>query len=429
MLKTVKNLLVVLVLISTQKAWSQGQGSSPYATLGVGEINSETVAAQDMMGGAGVSFTNTFYLNQINPALIVKNRSIGFNKYVALNVGLKGAYSVLSQGANIQENFGLNLSGISMAFPLKPKWAMAVGIKPYSSADFTAVKEKTFDGSTVKNSTEYKSSGGLTKVNMAHSFQIAKGLYFGVDASVLFGNIVKDTTSVIVGTNTYYRNSARTNLHGVNLKGGLAYQYKINKKWNANIGAVYNLGSDLKGEQIRTFSVLGDNGNGPAYILAPDTLGIRNISSSLPSSVKFGVSLESAYHWVFAADYGMTKWAGINQYDKVAQATFKDATELNLGIEWLPNASSSKYINQIFYRAGYKQIQSPFVVNGTQILDKSFSFGISVPMGFRNPSYVDLGVAIGQRGVNSGGIIAENYTKISANFSLLSTWFNKPKID
>jgi hypothetical protein len=31
--------------------------------------------------------------------------------------------------------------------------------------------------------------------------------------------------------------------------------------------------------------------------------------------------------------------------------------------------------------------------------------------------------------VNSGGIIAENYTKISANFSLLSTWFNKPKID
>jgi hypothetical protein len=69
------------------------------------------------------------------------------------------------------------------------------------------------------------------------------------------------------------------------------------------------------------------------------------------------------------------------------------------------------------------------MINNTKIKDQSFSLGLSVPMGFGNPSYVDIAVAVGRRGVNANNLIAENYTKISVNFSLLSSWFNKPRIE
>lgn len=55
---------------------------------------------------------------------------------------------------------------------------------------------------------------------------------------------------------------------------------------------MYQLGNTLKGDQIRTYSLLSDNGSGPAYVQLPDTLNISNVSSGIPSSYKVGLSLE-----------------------------------------------------------------------------------------------------------------------------------------
>jgi hypothetical protein len=429
MLKIFKGTIGVCLLFVSLNGWSQGQGNSPYSVLGVGEVTEETVAAQDMMGGTGVSFSNSFYINHINPALLVKNRSIGFNKYVAFNVGLKGGYKVMNQNNLIQDDFGFNLNNISMAFPIKPKWAMAISLRPYSIADQVASGSKTFLGSTLKNNYQYQIGGGLSRVAFSNSFQLVKGLYVGIEGHYNFGNILRDSTTSIAGSSEYFRNSSRISLTGHSLKGGLAYQQKLSKKWNLNLGGFYQLGTKLSGENLRIFSVLADAGNGPVHIQSPDTLANVSIASRLPAKFKVGMSLESNYHWIFAADFGLTDWVNTKQFDDVAQKMYKNSTEVNLGMEWIPDVSSSKYFNQVFYRAGFKQIKTPYVINSTQIMDRSFSFGLSVPMGFRNPSYIDLGISIGTRGANTNGLIKENYTKISASFSLLSSWFNKPRID
>jgi hypothetical protein len=102
MLLKFRYLLLLAFISFTQYAWSQGQGNSPYNTLGIGEITEESVAAQDMMGGTGVSFANSFYINHINPAMLVKNRTVGLNKYVAFNIGLKGGYKTLNQGNKVR---------------------------------------------------------------------------------------------------------------------------------------------------------------------------------------------------------------------------------------------------------------------------------------------------------------------------------------
>jgi hypothetical protein len=425
----IKFYLVVSLLTVSVLSFGQGQGNSSYNTFGLGEIGSETNAAQDMMGGAGVSFANSFYVNQLNPALISKNRTIGFNKYVAFNVGMKGSYRIMSQNGKVQDNFGMNLSNLTFVFPLKKYWAAGVSIKPYSQADHLSLVQKQFEGSNINNISEYRSQGGLSKVAFSNGFQLAKGLYWGFEGQYLFGNITRDSTSSLSGSSEYFRNSARTDLKGFSAKTGVAYQAKLNKKWFLNVGSALQLGSNLKGERLGIFSVLAENGNGPLYIQKPDTLSITNVKTQAPKNFRAGISLESPYHWVFAVDYNRTLWAGINQFESAAKKTLVNNDELSLGLEWMPNNSSGKYLDQVFYRFGYKQGTMPVVINGVQATDRSVSLGLSLPMGFRSPSYIDLGVAIGKRGSAGTGQIQENYTKISLNFSLLSSWFNKPKID
>ncbi|MCA0365053.1 MAG: hypothetical protein LCH67_13505 [Bacteroidetes bacterium] len=411
----------------TSLVFAQGHGSSPYSIIGIGEIAPETVASQDMMGGTGVSFANSFYVNQLNPALLVKNRSIGFNKYVSFNIGLNGAYKTIQQGNKITDNFGMNMNNFSLVFPIKNKWAMGVSMRPYSVSDYTSVKTIDFAGSSEQRIQEIKNQGGLSRIAFTNSFELAKGLYFGVDGQYNYGYISVDTSANMKGVASYQRYSSRTNLKGVSARTGLAYQQKINKKWKVNVGSFYQLGRDLKGDQIRTYSILTDNGEGPAYDKVPDTLGIRNVTSGIPSSYKVGLSLEKTYNWVFAADYGKTLWTGVNQFDPNAKNMMNDATEMNVGMEWMPNSSSSKYLDLVFYRLGFKHVNSPYTVNGSRVIDNSFSLGVSLPMG--KSGYFDVAVMMGRRGSNAAGQIQENYTKISLNVSLMSVWFYKQRID
>jgi hypothetical protein len=430
MFKNPKVFISLLFILASLKGLAQGQGNSAYSIFGIGEIITETNAAQDMMGGTGVSFANSFYANPINPALLSKNRTVGFNKYVAFNVGLKGAYRVMNQqGKTPQDNFGMNLNHLTFVFPVKSKWATGVSIKPYSINEHTSRRTNLFEGSTINNIREFKSTGGLSKVSWSNGVQVAKWLYAGIDAAYLFGNINHDTTASLSGSAEYFRNTTRTDLGGYNAKMGLASTFKLNKKWNLNLGAVYDLGSNLKGEQLSVYSVLAETNNGPTYIQAPDTLGIKSVNSQAPGAYKIGLSLESVYHWVLALDYGKTTWAGLSHFDKNAAKVMVDASELNVGLEWLPNSKSGRYIDQMFYRIGYRDAQMPYLINGFQPKDRSLSLGVSVPLGFRSPSYIDIAVSVGRRGSSSSSLIAENYTKISVNFSMLSSWFIKPKIE
>lgn len=424
-----KLIFTFIHLITCSLAFGQGQGNSAYNTVGIGSLADESNAAQDMMGGTGASFSNTFYANQINPALLVKNRVIGFNKYVAFNVGMKGNYKTITQGNKIQQDFGMNLSNLTFIFPIYRKWATAVSFKPYSLADNISVGKKTFAGTNTETTTEFSSKGGLSQVAFNNSFQVAKGLYWGIEGQYLFGNISRDTTSTIAKSAEYFRYTGRYDLNGFSVKTGLATQVKLNSKWFFNIGAAYQLGSNLKGETLRVFSVLGESSAGPTYIQAPDTISINKIASQTPQKLRAGISFESPYHWILAADYSVTQWAGKKQFENRANTYLKNSTEYNVGLEWLPKSSSSRYLDQVFYRVGYRQIQMPFSIANTSLSDKSLSFGLSLPLGYRSPSYIDLGVAVGRRGTAASGLIQENYTKISVNFSLLSSWFYKPKIE
>jgi hypothetical protein len=117
-------------------------------------------------------------------------------------------------------------------------------------------------------------------------------------------------------------------------------------------------------------------------------------------------------------------------FDGKKESNLTATEKISFGVEYLPKYTSTKYFNQVFYRAGFQQVKTPYLVNGTHIKDNSFSLGLSTPLAYRSVSYIDFSVSVGNRGVIGNGLVKENYIKISLGFSLMDTrWFLKPKID
>ncbi len=113
------------------------------------------------------------------------------------------------------QDFAMNLSNLTMAFPVVRNWSIGVNFKPHSTVDYENVIRKNFNGSSAISAYNFSDNGGLSKVGLTNSAQVAKGLYLGVEGQYYFGNIVRDTTSLFVSSTSYDKYSGRTSLSGL----------------------------------------------------------------------------------------------------------------------------------------------------------------------------------------------------------------------
>jgi hypothetical protein len=431
MLKTKAILAGIILTLGSHSLYAQGQGNTPYSVFGFGELAEQSNTSQDMMGGTGASFSNGFYLNQINPALVVKNRTASGYKYVSLNVEFKGNSRTISNQNSSQNEFGFNLNNLSLTSAITENWAMGLALQPYSMVDYKTVITKPVVGGSGEVATfENSLSGGISRISYINSFRLFKNLYLGAEGHYNFGTIRKDSSSYLFNnTANQLRTNSRYNVRGLSYKVGVAYQQKLSEKWKLNAGVVMERSAELQTELLKTFAPYSDLGTGPYLTRSPDTLMLVTFPITTPTQYRFGISLESQFHWIFAADYHNTRWSGHKNLDKIAEQTLQNTEEYKFGIEYLPNSNSTKYFNQVFYRVGFATGNGPYVINGQQIKDQRVTFGISMPMGFRNPCYVNMGIALGNRGVITNNLIRENYIRFSLSMNLMGPWYIKPRID
>lgn len=430
-----KNLFSVLVaslitVISTQ-IFAQGTGNSPYSAVGVGELVPNAFAANLAMGGTGVSYGNIVYINNVNPALLVKKQ------YTAFDVGLNSQYKRLSSGSASQRDFGMNLNYLSLALPAHKNWTMGLTFQPYTSVDYESRFVRTITNSEKQAETRYSGKGGISKASFSNGVRIGKYLYVGLETAFYFGSISKDTTSITeytisgVTEANHLKFTERTSVGGSGLKLGAAYQQPINKKWQLNIGATYEKSNRLKADRLNNYQFLIEStgGNGPTIARTPDTLAQSTGNYTLPSKYAIGFSFESPLKWVFAVDYSRQDWGKFKNFDGTTSPNLTASSQLAFGLEHIPNIQSTKYTNQIGYRLGFQTTKTPYLINNQQINDRSFSFGLTLPVGKVSPSFVTLTTILGRRGTTENNLIQENYTKIVLGFSLNSLWFQKVRID
>ncbi|WP_247234416.1 hypothetical protein [Telluribacter sp. SYSU D00476] len=416
-------LLAGLFSTSFSALYAQGLGNSPYSVLGLGESYSDAFAASQSMGEAGVSVSNGIHINNLNPALWVRNR------YTTFEFGTIGQYKQLAAPTATQRDLGANLAYLAIAFPAAPKWTLGFSLKPYSFVDFESRTTDKVPGTIYDAYYYYTGRGAVNKAAFTNAFQIGKYLSVGLESSYLFGNIRRSSESqLLIGDGRDYligRNE-RTSYGDISFRGGAALRLplKENNKLNLNLGGSYSFGTNLNARQTTSF----DLSNNSFPIGQPDTLTNNEQGGVyLPSQYRMGVSLEWPFRFTIAADYEHQAWGNYRSFANTNEG-FANSSKFHIGAEYIPRFTSTRYLDLAAYRVGFTHGKSPYNPGGNHLNDTSVSLGITLPIGRGGNSFT-LSLIGGQRGVISNQAIRERYGRVLLGLSLTDVWFVKQRID
>lgn len=430
--------------LSTSLVYAQ-LGNSPYSALGLGESYNQANAANFGMGSVGVSNASPFYLNLQNPALLARR-----GRFTAFEVGLIGQYKpqisqIRSGTTQSQRDFGANLNYVALAFPVSPRWAMSLSLRPYSYVDY---QTRNY-GRVQQNNTNtiyeaeytYSGRGALNKASYATGYRFGKNFYVGADFSFLFGNVTTNSDARVLindvaGSPTNPQDivvsrSNRVNYGDLIVKLGTVWRPKLNDNWTLNVGATVDPGTNVRAVETDVYQqvTINSDGNGGSSLSDEDTLRNNSVASArLPQQAHFGISIERNNKLTVGVDVGIQKWA---QYRTVSgqPGNLSDAMTVAAGLEYTPKASSTKYWDLVSYRAGFQYIKTAYTIDGKQIKDINGSVGMSLPIGSYFVNYINLGVQGGQRGVLTGSQIRERYLRFTVGFSLNDWWFRRSVLD
>jgi len=441
----IAQVIFLVSTLSTTFVCAQGLGNSPYSALGLGETYNQANAANFGMGSIGVSNASPFYLNLQNPALLARR-----GRFTAFEVGLIGQYKpqisqIRSGATQSQSDFGANINYVALAFPVSPRWAMSISLRPYSYVDY---KTRSY-GRVLQNNTStiyeaeytYSGRGALNKASYATGYRFGKNVYVGADFSFLFGNITNNSDARVLinevgGDPTNPQDivvsrSNRVNYGSLIAKLGAGWRPKLSENWTLNLGATIDPGTTIGASETDVYQQVTLSADGtPGSILSDeDTLRKNSATSArLPQQAHFGISIERNNKLTVGIDVGFQKWS---KYRTVSgqPGNLSDAMTVAAGLEYTPKASSTKYWDLVSYRAGFQYLQTPYSAEGKRVNDMNGSLGMSLPIGSYFVNYVNLAVQGGQRGVLTGSQIRERYVRFTVGFSLNDWWFRKPVLD
>ncbi len=323
--------------LTLQTGFAQRTGNSPYSRIGLGDIVFPGFAPNQAMGGSGVSFANGIFINNLNPALLARNRSTTFD------VGVYGQFRFLKTDKALQREPEGNLNYVSLAFPLlrpnlvtgvqKVKWTTGITLAPYSLVNYSASTFSKVEGSTDTALVNYEDTGGLSGVSFTNGFNIFKKLYVGLQATYLFGVINNETTTQLystdpakfAGTTMNYRR--RTNYSDFVFKPGVAYRDTLNKNLLITLGGTVDLPANLNARRLDRVVPLA--GPGVEIEQGIDALDSLKGTVKLPAAYRFGVTLDRPFHWALSADVAYHKWSGFRSFDQ--NANLKNTFSVSVG--------------------------------------------------------------------------------------------------
>lgn len=439
------SILFLVSTLSTSFVRAQGLGNSPYSALGLGESYNQANAANFGMGSVGVSNASPFYLNLQNPALLARR-----GRFTAFEVGLIGQYKpqisqIRAGTTQSQRDFGANLNYVALAFPVSPRWAMSISLRPYSYVDY---KTRSY-GRVLQNNTNtiyeaeyiYSGRGALNKASYATGYRFGKAIYVGADVSFLFGNLTNNSDARVLindvsGSATNPQDIVVSRTNRVNygdliVKLGAAWRPKLNDNWTLNLGATIDPGTNINATETDVYQQVTISGDGSSGSSLSDEDTLRNnvsTSARLPQQAHFGISIERNNKLTVGVDVGLQRWS---QYRTVSgqPGNLSDAITVAAGLEYTPKATSTKYWDLVSYRAGFQYMQTAYSVDDNRVKDMNGSLGVSLPIGSYFVNYVNLAVQGGQRGVLTGSQIRERYLRFTVGFSLNDWWFRKSVLD
>ena len=421
-----KVVAVVAALLSLLIARAQNDISSPYSMYGVGLLSNVTSGAYDAMGKVGYAMKNPYLINFKNPASYVEFDSLSFIGDVAFSI-----YSSTLSTHDITQKATFARPGyFAIGLPVTKHWRTSAGVMPFSNLGYNIS-----DSRTVENvgdvSYLYSGSGGLLQVYWGNAFKICKGLSLGLNAAYLFGDLAYSESASIDGENFFNAMKSRTlDLDGIYLSAGLQYFVTVKEKHTLGFGVVYENSAYIWARQTDFAYTYTTSSSSPSDTARYTT---KKGNLQLPQTIGGGFTYQYKDKLWVTADVSWQNWKRFHLSTETMRENFNDAMNYSVGVQFIPDASSSNYAKKIRLRIGARY--SSGYINATTdqttvISDFSVSAGVGLPLKlFTSNSSIGILFEYGMMGTHQNNLIKENYFRFSLHFTLQEKWYQRVKLD
>lgn len=435
MQKISSNILFLFLVLSSIKVNAQATTNSPYSRYGIGILRPESTNLNFALAGTGIATRSFNNINLINPASF-SELSITTFDVAATNNSLR-----LTDGKQSQYQNHPTISYLALGFPvIRNKWGMVFGAKPYSNVgyDYSIIK---IDPNAGGVSYYYKGDGGLTSLFIGNALKFivdsTSSISFGHNLSFLFGNIHHNKLVIYGSLPNSFNLSQVVNNHVDGFNSAFGSQFKktfVNKsaeKYHFTIGAIYNLGVNLKTEHteiIQTFTGSYDYPSRPKDTL----LNEKEVptTTQLPSTIGGGFSIEKENKWLIVFDIKSMGWGSIKLSETLAN--YKNNISVSSGFEFTPKQDAfNNYFKRVKYRMGARYSTAYLSIDNQDIAEYGITFGLGLPIKRTDTSApsISLGVEYGNRGVARNGLVKETFVNFYVGLTINDKWFIKRKYD
>lgn len=386
--------------------------TSPYSIIGIGDIEHSNFDRTTGMGYAGLALSSNRFFYQSNPASYARLDEHFF--YLEMSSRFR---SVGYSGKPVTDPINNRSSDVQfkkLTLAIKPgsRWAVGVGLIPYSTSNYSFSSKKVLQGSNLDIDTYYEGSGSTNQFYITNSFIVAKDLFVGLQASYLFGQMQETETLSQDISDSALSTNRNIVIGNPNLKLGVQYSFRLGKEMQLLLGATLSHKTKLKAN----YALQVKDGN--TIIL--DDQYYKSGYFTLPLTYAAGVAATYKNAYTLAFDYTYQGWSnlhyqGIN-YSLVNSQRFSAGAEYTKKLKYL-NQSFEQY----FFQAGFFYSNSYLRLAGQQLNNYGATFGAGMQLASSGLG-LQGAMEIGKRGTSDAGLIKEKYTQFTMTISYRDFW-------
>ncbi|MEL7123224.1 MAG: hypothetical protein AAFO07_27495, partial [Bacteroidota bacterium] len=180
--------LFLLMLTLPTFLFCQTQSNSFYSAYGIGVPVNTHFGLVEGLSGTGIGLRLPFSINTKNPAAL---NSVQEPFTSILSTGFDMEFIQVRDESESGFTGGGGLTHLDLWLKLNSKWAINLGISPFSEVNYSIIAERFFEPEGRDYLVLYEGDGGITQFRLDQSYEILKNLNLGLSGFVYFGSITK----------------------------------------------------------------------------------------------------------------------------------------------------------------------------------------------------------------------------------------------
>ena len=375
-------LIVLAALASAAPAAAQ----SLFSTGGLGVPLAPLDARARALGGIGVG------LQGLNPSL-VNPAEVAGTSYRGLVASFQPYVTKIEFDGESDEIGGTRFPLIRILYPLGTRWVVSGGFGSVLDQSWGVVStgEIALGPDTVATRDEIRSTGGVSQLQVALSYEASPSLAFGLAGGLYTGELQRTTVRT-------FPDSANANLQSFSSRTSWEYSgpsVTAGARWDirdvARIGASVTLSGQLDADSL-------EGGSAPR-------------SFDIPVQFAVGASARLAPRITGVAGFKSASWADDALDDQ-------RVNELGFGLEW---GGARAGEGSFPVRLGYHRASLPFLIQGAKVTENVFSAGMGARLAmteFGPLGILDAALERGSRQTDGGPDLSEEFWRFTASISV-----------